>query len=135
MKQVVNSKDIVIGYIKPKEWVEYAIDTSEVNGKWESFSIQFNYGRGASGSSNVVVSSSGVIMGSTDLASTGAWDTHTSYTDDSIAVLIDSDCTTLRFEFVTGGIDLDYFVIIKSGNGKNKINKNNMGLVEISVRS
>ena len=120
MKELDNS-DIVIGYIKPGEFVEYKLDTSEVNGKWDSLNIKFNYGRGAEGSSNVVVLSNGKTVGSVDLDSTGEWDNHTSFIDYSLDVPIDSDCTTLKFEFVNGGIDFDYFIVMKSGQSSSTL--------------
>jgi hypothetical protein len=119
LKELYN-RDIVIGYIKPDEWVEYKLDTSEVNGKWDSFNIRYNYGRGTDGLSKVVVVSNGKTEGKVDLDSTGEWDNHTSFTDNSLDIPIDSDCTTLKFEFMDGGIDFDYFVLIKSGDSNNE---------------
>ena len=113
MKKLDNN-DIVIGYIKSGEWVEYVLDTSEVNGMWESFNIEFNYGRGTEGSSKVVIYSNNKEIGSVDLASTGDWENHTSFTDDRVDVPIESDCTTLKFEFIEGGIDFDYFIILET---------------------
>ena len=69
----------------------------------------------------MVVLSNGKTVGSVDLDSTGEWDNHTSFTDFSLDVPIDSDCTTLKFEFVNGGIDFDYFIVMKSGQSSSTL--------------
>ena len=78
------------------------MDTSEVNEKWDSFNIGFNYGRGSDGPSKVAIYSNDLKVGSVDLDSTGDWNTDTTFTDTRLAVPIESDCITLKFEFMTG---------------------------------
>jgi hypothetical protein len=101
------------------------IDTSEVDSEnWEGLPglhTQFRYVRGTSGSSEVEVWKNDEKVDSIFLPSTGSsWDRYffAEHKNKAFVPLngqdTAGDCMSLKFKFIDGGLDIDYFLVTKA---------------------